>query len=76
MAKKVIMLKSCAVMAWGKSHSAPKGAALIFPDDVANSLVLQGLARFDDYTPPQQSNVEHATAKPLNKQTRKGGKQA
>lgn len=73
MAKKVIMLKSCAVMAWGKSHSAPKGAALIFPDDVANSLVMQGLARFDDYK-PQHNAVEHATAKPLKKQTRKGGK--
>ena len=73
MAKKVIMLKSCAVMAWGKSHSAPKGAALIFPDDVAISLVTQGLAHLDDYN-PQQNDVEHATAKPQNKQTRKGGK--
>lgn len=73
MAKKVIMIKSCAVMAWGKSHSAPKGAALIFPDDVAEGLVNGGLAKYDVYTHPGTPAVEFATSKPMNKQKRKGG---
>lgn len=72
MAKKVIMIKSCAVQAWGKSHSAPKGAALIFPDDIADGLVVGGLAVYD--VPPARTHEEFATSKPLNKETRKGGK--
>lgn len=68
------MLKSCAVMAWGKSHSAPKGAALIFPDEVAEGLVNGGLAKYDVYTHPAAPNVEFATSKPIDKQTRKRGK--
>lgn len=71
MAKQVTMIKSCAVMAWGKSHSAPKGATLIFPDDIADGLVRGGLAVY--YAPPV-GTYEKATAKIENKQTRKGGK--
>lgn len=71
MAKKVIMIKSCAVQAWGKSHSAPKGAALIFPDEVADGLVRAGLAI---YEVPAIVNIEVAISKPMDKQTRKGGK--
>ncbi len=71
MARRVIMIKSCAVMAWGKSHSAPKGAALIFPDEIAADLVAHEMARYDD---TGYRETEHATAKVIDKQTRKGGK--
>lgn len=71
MARRVIMIKSSAVTAWGKSHSAPKGAALIFPEEIAEGLVNAGLAVYDT---GKVIEKEEATAKITDKQTRKGGK--
>ncbi|MBK8706576.1 MAG: hypothetical protein IPN33_25405 [Saprospiraceae bacterium] len=70
--KVVRMLKSCAVTAFGKSHSAPKGATFTFPDDIAASLVNTGLA---EYVTGGWSVKEDATLK-AEKQTRKSGKTA
>lgn len=67
------MIKSCAVQAWGKSHSAPKGAALTFPDEIAEGLVMGGLAIYDTPAIPTHTGKEFAVSKPANKQTRKGG---
>jgi len=69
--RSVLMLKSCAVMAWGKSQSAPCGATLIFPDDVCAGLVTHGLAKY--VTPEDFKQKETATAKTL-KENRKSGK--